>query len=197
MNKNKKRSKLIIIAAGILISAAFYVSSAEGRGLLNGGETVYIGDEQVDAAGESGEKPAAEDRGLASDVPAAPGSADSEQEKPAGITEEEKAELTLLIRAAVRDELIDMCEEGYLEAAVQQADEEAKAEAEKRKGMVNINTADAAELMTLDGIGKKRADDIISYREKSGDFASTEDIMKVSGIKESVYDKIKDKIYAE
>ena len=59
---------------------------------------------------------------------------------------------------------------------------------------VNINTADAAELMTLPGIGESRARDIIAYREKNGSFTSCEDIMKVSGIKTSVYEKINDKI---
>ena len=61
-------------------------------------------------------------------------------------------------------------------------------------GLVNINTADAAALATMPGIGESRARDIISFREKNGDFASCEDIMKVSGIKTHVYEKIRDKI---
>ena len=61
-------------------------------------------------------------------------------------------------------------------------------------GRVNINTADAAQLCTLPGIGESRAADIIAYREAHGGFASCEDIMNVSGIKESVYNKISDKI---
>lgn len=61
-------------------------------------------------------------------------------------------------------------------------------------GLVNINTADAAELVTLPGIGESRAQDIIAYREKNGGFANCEDIMKVSGIKTSVYEKICDRI---
>lgn len=59
---------------------------------------------------------------------------------------------------------------------------------------VNINTADKFTLMTLPGIGESRALDIISYREGHGDFARIEDIMKVSGIKEAAYEKIKDYI---
>lgn len=59
---------------------------------------------------------------------------------------------------------------------------------------VNINTAGQSELCTLPGIGEARALDIISYRERNGAFRTTEDIMKVSGIKNSVYEKIKDKI---
>lgn len=61
-------------------------------------------------------------------------------------------------------------------------------------GLVNINTADAAQLCTLPGIGESRAADIVAYREKYGMFESCEDIMKVSGIKTSVYEKICDKI---
>lgn len=61
-------------------------------------------------------------------------------------------------------------------------------------GLVNINTADAAQLTTLPGIGESRAADIIAYREKNGAFASCEDIMNVPGIKTSVYEKICDKI---
>ena len=62
------------------------------------------------------------------------------------------------------------------------------------KGLVNINTADAQELCTLPGIGSARAGDIIAYREKNGGFERIEDIMKVSGIKESAFEKLKDKI---
>lgn len=61
-------------------------------------------------------------------------------------------------------------------------------------GLVNINTADVTALCTLPGIGEARARDIIAYRETHGDFKSCEDIMKVSGIKTSVYDKLSDKI---
>jgi len=61
-------------------------------------------------------------------------------------------------------------------------------------GLVNINTADKALLCTLPGIGESRAADIIAYREKNGSFETCGDVMKVSGIKTSVYEKIRDKI---
>ena len=67
-------------------------------------------------------------------------------------------------------------------------------EQEKADGLVNINTADAATLCTLPGIGESRAKDIIAYREAHGSFESCEDIMKVSGIKANVYSKISDMI---
>ena len=46
--------------------------------------------------------------------------------------------------------------------------------------------------MTLSGIGESKASQIISYRESHGAFQKTEDIMNISGIKNGVFDKIKD-----
>lgn len=60
--------------------------------------------------------------------------------------------------------------------------------------LVNINTADKAQLMTLSGIGESRAEAIIQYREEYGGFQKPEDIMKVSGIKEAAFQRIKDSI---
>lgn len=59
---------------------------------------------------------------------------------------------------------------------------------------ININTADEQTLMTLPGIGQSRAEAIISYRESEGGFESTEDIMKIPGIKNAVFSRIQDKI---
>jgi competence protein ComEA len=61
-------------------------------------------------------------------------------------------------------------------------------------GLIDINSATAAELMTLPGIGQSKADSIISYRDANGSFARPEDIMNVDGIKEGVYNRIKDSI---
>ncbi len=64
-------------------------------------------------------------------------------------------------------------------------------------GYVNINTADKELLMTLPGIGESKAQDIIDYRTEHGGFSTEEDVMKISGIKESLFEKIKDKIVVE
>lgn len=66
--------------------------------------------------------------------------------------------------------------------------------AEPDDGRVNINTAGIEELCTISGIGKSRAESIVTYREQNGAFEHIEDIMKVSGIKEGLFQKIKDKI---
>jgi len=60
--------------------------------------------------------------------------------------------------------------------------------------VININSADVDEFMTLSGIGQSIAEDIIEYRKKNGNFKKKEDIKNVSGIGESKYNKIKDKI---
>jgi len=67
-------------------------------------------------------------------------------------------------------------------------------ETSKEDRRININTATKEELMTLKGIGESRAEDIIRFREDSGKFWKIEDIMKVPGIKEAGFRKIKDSI---
>lgn len=59
---------------------------------------------------------------------------------------------------------------------------------------ININTDSKEKLMTISGIGPSKADAIIEYRTKNGNFKTTEDIINVSGISKTIYDKIKDTI---
>ncbi|MDE6319684.1 MAG: helix-hairpin-helix domain-containing protein [Lachnospiraceae bacterium] len=67
-------------------------------------------------------------------------------------------------------------------------------EAKRTDAKVNINTASQQELCGIPGVGATRAAAIIAYRESHGGFAKPEDIMKVNGIKEGMYEKIKDSI---
>ena len=62
------------------------------------------------------------------------------------------------------------------------------------KGKVNINTAGKDELMTLTGIGEAKAESILEYREENGKFENIEELMQIGGIKEGVFNKIKDDI---
>ena len=62
------------------------------------------------------------------------------------------------------------------------------------QGLVDLNHASREQLMTLPGIGESKADAIIRYREENGPFSCTEDVMNISGIKNSVYEGIKEEI---
>jgi len=60
---------------------------------------------------------------------------------------------------------------------------------------IDINQAEKETLMTLNGIGDSKADNIIAYREENGSFQSIEDIKNVSGIGEATFDNLKDFIH--
>lgn len=55
---------------------------------------------------------------------------------------------------------------------------------------LNLNTCTAQELISLDGIGEKKANDIIEYREYLGGYTSVEQIKNIKGIGDSVYEKV-------
>ncbi len=60
--------------------------------------------------------------------------------------------------------------------------------------IVNLNTATAAQIATLPGIGLKTAELIVQYRQKNGNFKKIEEIMNVRGIGEKSFLKLKDRI---
>jgi len=62
------------------------------------------------------------------------------------------------------------------------------------KAKININTAPASELESLPRIGPKVAQRIVDFRTKNGNFKKIEEIMKVQGIGEKIYEQIKDLI---
>ena len=81
--------------------------------------------------------------------------------------------------------------------SVKEVQSENEAEATQKPeedGKVNLNTASKEELMTLSGIGEAKADAIIRYREEHGKFQNPEEVMEIEGIKEGVFNKIKDQI---
>ena len=67
----------------------------------------------------------------------------------------------------------------------------------KDTGKVNLNTATKAELLSLNGIGESRAEAILAYREANGRFGNIEDLKKVDGIKEGIFQKIREQITVE
>ncbi|WP_434311154.1 helix-hairpin-helix domain-containing protein [Hominifimenecus sp. rT4P-3] len=74
------------------------------------------------------------------------------------------------------------------------AQREAQVQSASSDGRIDLNQAGKEELMTLPGIGEVRAEAILSYREVHGAFSSVEDLMEVSGIKGSTFEKIKEKV---
>jgi len=65
---------------------------------------------------------------------------------------------------------------------------------EEKVQLVNINTADESQLMTLPGIGQVKAGWIVEYRNTNGNFNSIEELKNIEGIKDGVYNKLKDRI---
>lgn len=61
-------------------------------------------------------------------------------------------------------------------------------------GRISLNTASKEELMTLTGIGEVKAEAIVRYREDKGGFTSVEELKEIEGIKEGVFNKVKDHI---
>ena len=84
-----------------------------------------------------------------------------------------------------------MTEDAGMEA-VAAAQEESGSNVED--GLLDINRASVADFMTLPGIGQSKAEALFQYREAHGRFSSVEEIMNVDGIKEGVFNKIKDSI---
>ena len=103
------------------------------------------------------------------------------------VAEEESADSTESILNSKDTEKAAL-EKGYLQK------KEGTKEASEQGQKVDLNTADEKQLCTLPGIGESRAKSIIAYRQEHGHFQKTEDIMKISGIKEAAYDKIKEYI---
>ncbi|MBR3209209.1 MAG: helix-hairpin-helix domain-containing protein [Bacilli bacterium] len=79
-------------------------------------------------------------------------------------------------------------------ACINESDERGKLKTEEVSEIININKASKEELLTLKGIGESKADAIIEYREKEGEFKTIEDIKNVPGIGEALFEKIKENI---
>ncbi len=72
--------------------------------------------------------------------------------------------------------------------------EQLATQSEEPDGRIDLNRAGKDILMNLPGIGESKAESILQYREKNGDFQSIEEIMMIPGIKEGLFNQIKDKI---
>jgi len=88
-----------------------------------------------------------------------------------------------------KDELKSLTVSDYIEGDQNNQSKDSEANLK-----ININTADEDTLMSLPGIGQARAQSIIEYRNKNGNFSDIEDLKKVPGIKEGLFSRIADKI---
>ena len=198
--KDLKTIKYIIIAAGVIASAAFYIRGGVGPGSI-GYEILSEEEEHAEFPDGTGEMTTAAGYPVSSDSAGLRLTPEPHMDTgvsagyTAELSEEQMEKLAVLIRTAVREELTALTEEGYLEAALKEAAEYKAAEEEAHRGLVNLNTADRSELMTLPGIGEKKAGDIMAYRTSHGAFQSVEEIMQVSGIKAALFEKIRDRVY--
>lgn len=77
-------------------------------------------------------------------------------------------------------------------AAKEEKNESSDSAGEQSDGKININTATLDEFMTLPGIGEKRAESILKLREKKGSFQTVEELLEAEGIKEGIFEQIKD-----
>jgi len=68
---------------------------------------------------------------------------------------------------------------------------EAPSETAAPAGVVNINTADAAQLALLPHVGEKAAQRILDYRKAHGPFAKTTDLMEVKGFGEKSFERLR------
>lgn len=115
-----------------------------------------------------------------------------------GLTEEADTSTTNLAAPVTDGAKVHVPTEGELAAPVAVGEDSSGAvspgSGSATSGLVNINTAASAELQTLSGVGEATAQSIIEDRESNGPFASPEDLMRVSGIGEKKFAKIKDHI---
>lgn len=101
------------------------------------------------------------------------------------------------IQVYTLEETRQMKEQGAIQPGAA-SDPEGSSDTESREGgKVNINTADAAGLQEIPGIGEVRAKAIVDYREENGLFGNIEAIQEVPGIKGKTFEKIQNYITTE
>lgn len=113
-------------------------------------------------------------------------------ERAGGLAED--ADVSSLNRAAILTDGQKVYVPRQGETTVPGASGPGTAQAADGSTLVNINTADEAALDGLPGVGPSTASDIIEDRDANGPFSSPEDLMRVSGIGEKKFEKLKSSI---
>ena len=116
-----------------------------------------------------------------------------------GMTENADAKSVNLAASLSDEEVIYVASKDENVSVVGQSDSGAASDkggkTSQKDGKINLNTATSEELQTISGIGAKRAEDIIAYRESHGGFQSVDDLKNVSGIGDKTLEKIRESIY--
>ena len=222
MSENRRRKKFVAVLAAVLLAqACFLLAGCEAGGKPEDGlEELEIssgGENAGDSGGKAAEK-SGEDSGQAAgehggDVSGegdvyvyvcgavnAPGVYELKEgarvfeaiQLAGGLTEAAAADAVNQARIVTDGEQIRV--PTVEEAQNQGAGVAGEVTEGTENNKININTAGKEELMMLTGIGEAKAESIMDYREKNGSFTSIEELMQIEGIKEGVFNKIKDDI---
>lgn len=109
-----------------------------------------------------------------------------------GLTEESDTS-NINLSKIVTDEMVIVIKSKNNEEVYIDSDVDINNNNNNNNQLIDINTCTIDELLTLPGIGKSKANNIIEYRKKNK-FNTINDIMNVSGISESLFNKIKEYI---
>ena len=113
--------------------------------------------------------------------------------KAGGMTADANSQSVNLAQKLSDEAVIYVAKEGEDVPALGSSESPATSSAPAEKtGKVHLNRATETELQTVSGIGQKRAQDIIAYREANGPFRSVDDLKNVSGIGEKTLEKLRD-----
>ena len=116
-------------------------------------------------------------------------------QKAGGMTDEANSQSVNLAQKLEDEPIVYVAKNGEELAPVASASAETTGgEKQSKDGKVNLNTATEAELQTISGIGQKRAQDIIAYREEKGKFQSVDELKNVSGIGQKTLEKLKEHV---
>ena len=111
-------------------------------------------------------------------------------QKAGGLTEQADSKSLNLAQKVSDEALVYVPTKGEEAASQQTASGTASSTSKDKK--VNLNKASLEELKQVKGLGAKRAQDIIDYRESNGKFKSVDELKKVSGIGAKTIEKLKD-----
>lgn len=126
-----------------------------------------------------------------------PARAQTAIQKAGGLTSEADSNGLNLAQLLKDEAVVYVPREGEIPAITSAAPVGGKAVGSSDSGKIALNQASAEDLQKIPGIGKKRAEDILAFRDQNGGFQSIDDLKKVSGIGEKTLEKIKDHVQVD